>query len=256
MAYDPFGLGPSDILHELVYLYGRVDEYLWAEIRHRSAQAEQQVWQRNQKASQDAIAYIERSLVHEFGTEIRTDPDALEQMTELDLACKATERDASLEKVAHNALRLYEVLLRRVVHAYPLPEADLDAYWNRARALRLATLERAARQVGFQRADKLYADGNPRRTWNDPTKGFVKELVTLCLLAAVNRPDHPLYRLAQEHPDLLATLKVLGELRNRGAHGSRDAGPRHDAAWCRQVGAAAVRELLRVPPPTPDRTTD
>jgi hypothetical protein len=255
VAHDPFGLGPSEVFHDLVYRYGRGDEHLSVALRERSTPGTHRVRERFRKASDELIEHVERNLVHEFGTTIRADPDAFDQMRSLDLACVSADRDESLEHVAHIALRLYEVLLRRVAHAYPLSEADLAEYTSAT--LRRATLEQVVRQVGFQRANSLFAnvsDKELKSTLKDPSRGFVKALITLCLLAAADRPDHPVRRLAERHPDLLGSLLILNELRNRSAHGSRDPGPRHDAEWCRAVGAAAAGELLRVPPPTPERT--
>ncbi|MFC4998428.1 hypothetical protein ACFPIJ_11345 [Dactylosporangium cerinum] len=257
VAHDPFGLGPSKVLHDLVRRQARTDTHLAAILAELTAAGFEQARQRAHHADLSLVQQVQRRLVHEFGPAIRADADALAMMTDLDREHLSAGRDASLKRLAHQALAMYEVLLPRLLHAHPLPQQTLDNYLAVGVKLRRAMLERTARDVGFERADDLFGsvtDSELTKTNDNPAKGYVKGLMTLCLLAVPAWPDHPLRRLARQHPDLLGTLQVLNTLRNRSAHANREAGPRHDADWCRAVGAAAASALLEVPATLPERT--
>src|SRR5262249_46871675 len=156
-----------------------------------------------------------------------------------------------IERVAHTALRLYEVLFRRMLVAYPPGNDDFQTFLS-SRPLRRALLEAAAQRIGFHQVTPLYTeprDDELTRTYNDPSRGFLKAVCALSLLAAQGHPGHPLYAMAVEQPDLPVTMTTLNALRNRGAHAERDAANPHDAQWCRQTAAAATRALLTLPEP-------
>ncbi|MFH8490289.1 hypothetical protein [Streptomyces longisporoflavus] len=256
-AYDPFGLGPSDFFQSLVYRFGREDGTLDEEIQVRAAAELAAASARYIQADQGLRDLLEERLAHDFGPEIRSDRDAFDLMLELDIAVESTNRDESMERIVHTALRLYEVLFRRMMVAYPVNDGTFRTFKN-SPTLRRAMLEDAAQSVGFHGVTRLYSgvrDGELDGSYRKPEEGFLKAMFPLSLLAAKEHADHPLRPMAVEQPDLPLTLTVLNPLRNRGAHAGRDATNPHDAQWCRDAAACAVRALLRLPHPRTERTS-
>ncbi|MEH0576760.1 MULTISPECIES: hypothetical protein [Streptomyces] len=256
-AYDPFGLGPSDFFQSLVYRFGRDDGVLDEEIRVRAAAELAAASARFHQADQGLRDLLEQRLAHDFGPEIRDDRDAFDLMLELDMAVESAVRDESMERVVHTALRLHEVLFRRMMVAYPVSHGTFQTFKN-SPTLRRAMLESAAQSAGFHSVTQLYSgvrDDELTKTYRDPQRGFVKAMFALSLLAAKEQAGHPLRAIAVRQPDLPITLTVLNGLRNRGAHASRDATNPHDAQWCREAAASAARALLQLPEPRTERTS-
>jgi hypothetical protein len=243
-AYDPFGLGGSDFFHSLVYRREHEDAELAAEIEKLAESERAQVRERHRQSDEEMRMMVESGLVEVLGPAIRADRDAFALMTDLELAMESSDRDGPLERIAHAAFRLHEVLFRRMVAAYPpaerLPAQD---------ATRRAMIERAAQSIGFHAVHPLFRNVL-LKDLNDsagrPDRGYVKTLVCLALVAADRNAQHPLRGLARQRPDLLVALGALNELRNRGEHGSPDPGSPTDAAWCRDLGILAARGLLEL----------
>lgn len=257
-AFDPFGLGPSEFFQSLVYRFGRDDGSLDSEIQVR-AEAEIAVARATLRQAEDNLrVLLEQRLAHDFGPEIRGSHQALSLMLDLDLHDGPAPREEAVEAVAHLAYRLYEILLCRMGTAYPLSQRTFTTFKDAGPPLRRALLETAAQSIGFHGVTRLYtgvSDDELKRTYNDPRKGFVKAACALSILAATEHADHPLRQLAAEHPDIPMALDVLNELRNRVAHGARDAPNPDDTQWCRELAASAVRALLRLPEPRTERTS-
>jgi hypothetical protein len=256
-ANDPFGLGRSDFFQSLVYRFGRDDGALDEEIRVRATAKLAAASARYNQADQDLRDLLEQRLAHEFGAEIRGDRDAFDLMLELDMAVESTARDESMERIVHTALRLYEVLFRRMMVAYPVSDGTFQTF-KKSPTLRRAMLEEAAQSVGFHGVTRLYSgvgDKELTDAYRKPDEGFLKAMFALSLLAAKRYADHPLRSMAVQQPDLPLTLSVLNPLRNRGAHAERDATNPHDAQWCRDAAACAVQALLRLPQPRSERTS-
>jgi hypothetical protein len=255
-AYDPFGLGPSEFFQSLVYRFGRDDGSLDAEVQARTKAEIARAGARFQEADRELRELLELSLVQEFGPEIRDDADTFDLMLELETAVAGPVRDEAVERIAHTALRLYEVLFRRLLRTYPLSPTQFGSYL-RVRQLRRALLEQAAQSLGFHQVTAFYtgiADDELRKTQESSDKAFLKSMFVLSLLAATEYPDHPLRAMAQQQPDLPVVLTTLNELRNRGAHADRDATNPHDTGWCRQAAACATAVLTRLPEPRHERT--
>lgn len=256
-AYDPFGMGPSDFFQSLVYRFGLDNGTLDEEIRARAAAELAAASARYNQADQDLRDLLEQRLAHDFGAEIRGDRDAFDLMLELDMAVESTARDESMERIVHTALRLYEVLFRRMMVAYPVSDGTFQTFKN-SQTLRRAMLEDAAQSIGFHGVTQLYSgigDKELTGAYRKPEEGYLKAMFALSLLAAKEYDDHPLRRMATQQPDLPLTLAVLNPLRNRGAHAGRDATNPHDAQWCREAAACAVHALLRLPQPRTERTS-
>lgn len=255
-ANDPFGLGTGDVFQSLVYRFGRAEGSLDEEINTRVLAQLTVARDRYQQADQELRAALERQLAHEFGPAVRGNRNAFDLMLEVDLAIQLANRDEAIERAAHTALRLYEVLFSQMLVAYPLRRDQFDSFLH-SRPLRRAMLEQSAQGLGFQHVTALYAnvrDDELTRTFDDPSHGFVKAMFPLALLAAPNHDDHPLRRMAAEQPDLPVTLTTLNALRNRAAHAGRDAANPYDTGWCREAAASATRALLSLPDPRAERT--
>ncbi|MEU8001134.1 hypothetical protein AB0B66_08250 [Catellatospora sp. NPDC049111] len=256
-AHDPFGLGPSEFFQSLVFRFGRADGSLDAQVQARTKAEIAQASNRYQTADRELRALLELNLVQEFGQQIRDDEDAFDLMIELEMAVAGTARDEAVERIAHTALRLYEVLFKRLLRMYPLSPALFDSYMGNLQ-LRRALLEKAAQSIGFHQVTTFYTgvkDQELRKTQESSERAFVKAMCVLSLLAATEYPDHPLRAMAQQQPDLPVVIATLNQLRNRGAHASRDATNPHDTDWCRQAAACATTALTRLPQPRHERTT-
>ncbi|WP_127508186.1 hypothetical protein [Actinoplanes solisilvae] len=256
-AHDPFGLGTSDLFHSLVYRFGRDDGALDEEIKGRISAQLAGVRDRYRQADMELRGVLERRLADEFGPEIRRDRDAFGLMLELDLAMQSPERDEAIERVAHTALRLYEILLRRMLILFPLHPDTLQSFAGAAPLVRRAMLEKAAQGLGFHSVASLYVEVDKRdlrKANGDPSKSFVKAMLPLSVLAAASQNSHPLRAMTATQPDLPVTLRTLNDLRNRAAHAGRDATNPHDTTWCREAAAAAVRGLLLTPETPTERT--
>jgi hypothetical protein len=268
VAYDPFGVGESRMLADLVARFGRTGGQIEEEIARRLEQEVAGVATRYQQVRGELRQLIERKLVHEFGQEIRADRDALDLMLELDHhftsagldrpeVAESGDVNEPLERVAEASLRLFEVWFRRLVAAYPPPEPQFRSFC-RSLPLRRVIAAQAAQAVGLDAVPTMFTGVNEdelNRTLHDPSEGFIKAVATLSLLAAHHNPDHPLRRLAAHRPDLLTAVNVLNQLRNGSVHGKRHTGNPYNGPWCRDLAVEAVRELLRLPDPRRERTS-
>ncbi|ASW55777.1 hypothetical protein [Plantactinospora sp. KBS50] len=255
-ALDPFGLGPSDFFQSLIYRFGRDDGLLDTEIDRRAAAELVVARDQYRQAGAELRDLLERRLAHEFGPAVRGDRDAFDLMLELELAAQSGDRDEDLERVAHTTLRMYEVLFRRMLVAYPVSPETFESF-RRNRSLRRAMLEEAAQRIGFHQVTGLYSgvtENELTKTYQGQGHSYLKALCALSLLAAQEHADHPLRAMAAEQPDLPVTLTTLNALRNRAAHAGRDAANPQDAQWCRASAAAATRALLTLPEPRTERT--
>ncbi|MEU6035972.1 hypothetical protein ABZ801_11230 [Actinomadura sp. NPDC047616] len=245
-CHDPFGAGTNAMFQELMEASARADAELADRIRRVTTRETEQVAHRYREAKRDARAGIEAALVAEFGAGIRDDPGVLDLISEIDLDTMEGEGPGALERVAQNSYRLYEILFRKLVDAYPPPTERLTGARRTAEYNR-AVIEESAHRIGLRSVPALFHTdlvGAAARLNRPDANLYVKDAAPLCLLAAHDNADHPLRRLAARRPDLLSALATLGGLRNRAAHAGRDPSTRHDAPWCRELAALAVRELI------------
>lgn len=245
VAHDPFGVGTSamfgGLLERCLHDGGALAERIRGVTRRRAEDAERTYLQ----AEATARAHVESVLVREFGADVRGDDDALDLMTDVDLAVMLGDQPRALERVVHATHRLYEELFRRLARAYPVAAGSVRAV-SSTPALRRAAIEEAAHGVGFQAVPQLFVQDLCKAA-RDVKAGkdvALKEAGALALVAAHRNAEHPLHRLAARRPDLLSALASLGAMRNRVSHGGRDPSAAQDAKWCRELAALAVPELI------------
>jgi hypothetical protein len=257
VAHDPFGVGHSETFRSLIHRYAPEDSQVDQAIAERVESEVARVGQRHRETERELRTALEARMVHELGPAIRDHRDAHGLMMDVELAMERGDQDDAIEKVVLATLRLYEELLRRMAAEYPVPD-ELMARSSASRQVSRAGLEAAAQKLGFHALPAFYVRSISaiQEAQRKPGESFVKELVALCLLAAgsTTHPDHPLRRMAARRPDLLNSLKIINNLRNRGTHGGRDATSVHDARWCRDLASEAARELLLLPDPILERT--
>ncbi|MEV5711841.1 hypothetical protein [Actinoallomurus sp. NPDC052274] len=246
IPHDPFGAGSNAMFRELLEHGIRVNEDLADRVQRAARQETADVQRRFNEAEADARALIESKLTTEFGREIRGHGDAFGLMIEVDLALLRGSQPDALERVAQASYRLHEEYFRRLAVAYP-PRPDRLLATARSAELAKALIVEAGNRIGFDTVPELFT-----RLSNDAVNGvrrrqgnlYLKDAAPLCVVAAHDDGDHPLRRMAAERPDLLTALATLGRLRNRGAHGGRDAPATRDAQWCRELAAIAARGLI------------
>lgn len=259
-ALDPFGAGESAMLQQLVQRWAERDAGLAARLGGRVDQLSAELDRRFEEETRSKKARVHAQLARELGPEIRRSFDALELMTDFEMAAALPEEPGSIEKAAQATFRLYEELFRRMAAAYPAPvpdgaapdgTADRGAGERRRRsgAGRSGTL---GREIVQELAVKAGFDGVAPRYRTMPgaidlDKAFIQQLVPICLVSAATHEDHPLRRLAHDRPDLLHALPRLGDLRNRAAHAGRDPTSQHELGWYRPLAVLATRELIRLP---------
>ncbi|MES9606216.1 hypothetical protein [Actinomadura sp. NPDC000929] len=245
VAHDPFGVGTSAMFGELLerrlHDGGALAERIRGVARTRAENAERTY----RRAEATARAHVESVLVAEFGADVRGDEDALDLMTDVDLAVMLGDQAGALERVVHATHRLYEELFRRLARGYPVPAGSVRAV-SSTQALRRAAVEEAAHGVGFQAVPQLFVQDlcKAARDVEAGKNVTLKEVGALALVAAHRNAEHPLHRLAARRPDLLSALAALGAMRNRVSHGGRDPSAVQDAKWCRELAALAVPELI------------
>ncbi|MGI5232548.1 hypothetical protein [Actinoallomurus sp. CA-142502] len=246
VPHDPFGVGSNAMFRELLEHGIRVDEDFAGRVQRAARQETADVRRRFNSVEADARALIESALTTEFGREIREHGDALGLMVEVDLALWRGDQPDALERVAQASYRLHEEYFRRLAVAYP-PGPDRLSTATRSAELAKALIVEAGNRSGFDTVPELFA-----KITDNAVKGvrrgqghlFLKEAAPLCLVAAHDDPDHPLRGIAAERPDLLTALATLNQLRNRVAHGGRDAPATQDAQWCRELAAIAAYGLI------------
>ncbi len=272
VARDPFGLDPSQILERLVRLRLREDSGLTDAVEQLTAGSADQRRQHYQQSVRDVRRSAEATLVSLLGEQIRSYPQALDLLLEVEDAVDRGLVAAAVEKVAVEAYRVYEHLFRRIVAEHP-PVARPNAIMSRAN-LR-AQLEQCASDLGFMalrgvfpgRVEKVL---NWRRRGPDERvtelatlvgKGFILDLVPFAVLGAdtgsrAAYAGHPLAVLADRRPNAFAELEDLGALRNRGSHAERDPSAEEDIAWCREMALDAANAVLALSPQRVGRITD
>ncbi|MEU8303105.1 hypothetical protein AB0C84_06035 [Actinomadura sp. NPDC048955] len=245
VAHDPFGVGSSAMFGELLdrclHDGGPLAERIRGVTRTKAERAERTYRQ----ADATARAHVESVLVAEFGASVRSDEDAFDLMTEVDLAVMLGDQAGALERVVHATHRLYEELFRRLARGFPVSVASVRALAS-TRALNRSVIEEAAHGIGFQAVPRLF-DQDLCKAARDLEAGkdmLLKDVGALALVAAHRNAEHPLHRLAARRPDLLSALAALGTMRNRVSHGGRDPSAAQDAKWCRELAALAVPELI------------
>jgi hypothetical protein len=243
IPHDPFGAGENAMFRELLEHGIRTDESLADRVNRTARQETADVQRRLKKAEAEARALIEARLTTEFGRDIRGHGDALGLMTDVDLAVWRGDQPDALERVAQASFRLHEEYFRRLAVAHPAPLDRLPA--ARSAELARALVIEAGNRTGFHAVPEAFtripADAGTHRRQENL---FLKDAAPLCLIAAYDDAAHPLRAIAAERPDLLTALAALSRLRNRGAHGGRDASARQDARWCRELAAIAARGLI------------
>ncbi|MFB4319784.1 hypothetical protein [Actinomadura sp. 21ATH] len=246
VAHDPFGVGSSAMFGELLGRWVRGDEALAARVRSATHEKAENAERAYRQADTDARAHVEALLVAEFGTDIRGDEDALDLMTEVDLAVMLGDQPGALERVVHATHRLHEELFRRMARSFPVSADSVETAASTDQLNRSA-IETAAHGVGFQKVPRLFDQNLHKAALKfraAKRELYLQEAGALALVAAHRNAEHPLYRLAAERPDLLSALAELGTLRNRASHGGRDPSAAEDAKWCRDIAALAVPELI------------
>lgn len=272
-ACDPFGLDPNPVLQRLLTDRIRDDPVLAALVAGATEELLSQSRQAYQSGDRAVGREAEISLVRVLGSELRRHPEVLDLLVELEKAA-ARGGAAGMESVAREAYRIYEYMFRRLAAEYPAParpswdvgqtevspEVVSSALESAAQAIGLAGLpgtyrkEQAIRQ--FRQYPRLIRRGKEPV---DLETGFVSQLLPYVLVAAADprsphRSRHPIRDLARRRPKVLAELREMATLRNRGSHATRDATVEDDIEWCRQLALDAARLIISMPPSIPERT--
>jgi hypothetical protein len=272
IAHDPFGIGVSGMLRDLVLTWAAGNPGLAERLEQMTGQREAEIAARHKKEQQRAAAQVEDILVRKYGPELRADRRVLDKLIDARLA--------HMEKLPGKATMatfgLFEELMARLCVAYPLSPED-KAYLqrtalagpqgagpgdaanggtrNRQRAasrdigekILLAAQEIGAYPVPFTvrsaKAEHLAKIARESR----PANHQFGTVVAACLLSAARRDDHPLRELMSGHPTALAEIDNLRDARNKQGHRLGAETVAEDLEWCLDLEQLVVPALLRVP---------
>ncbi|GAA0245544.1 hypothetical protein GCM10009527_047790 [Actinomadura nitritigenes] len=263
-AADPFGLNPNPLVQRLLAERVRDDPGTAQRVMEFADTAEGRLRHAYRAAGAGIRANAERRLVQTLGPELRGRTKALDLLLELEEAA-TRGGDAGVESVARAAYRLYEYLFRLLAGEFSLPARPSwdGGSTSPAAPVVAAALNGAVQYLGFNFLPDRYVKPldairkYPTRLRDDKDavdikSASVNKIIPYLLIAAADsasphRGRHPLQELAKRRPTLLNDLVQLGDLRNRGSHGERDATVEDDVEWCRSLALEAARQVVDLP---------
>lgn len=263
---DPFGLDPNPMLQRLLAERRQADPSLTDLVAAAHDIAIIRAAESYKVAGDAVKRTAESKLIHILGGELRRRPETLQMLLGVEEAA-ARGGEAGLEQVARDAHRLYEYLFRRLVAEYPPPDRPSWAAGTRApsRTTVEAALAKAAEEIDLDKPPTGYLQQHSGKVRDYPELlqqrnqrpaervHYVLALFPYILIAATDtnsqhRSGHPMRELARRRPTVLADLRELGGLRNRGSHSTRDATVEEDIGWCSELALDAARLLISMPP--------
>jgi hypothetical protein len=270
---DPFGLGISPMVRQLLRTRSRSNEEFAGWLSGIRAEEGRRLQERLRKASVNWADHVEKDLVHRLGEGLFTHPSTFDLLIGVHEKAGQTDSTSAAEDVRREAFRLFEHLLRRIVHALPPPRdwsgrpprrtwarpMD-DARERAAKDQAWDVVEELSTTLGFSQlpaANYKSSFTGTLRTGLTEVRETTKvwELMCWSIVSAADprsphRVDHPLVALAERRPALPAELVVLGRLRNSGSHADRDTAAVGSTAWSVELAVDAARTALLLPPET------
>lgn len=270
---DPFGLGTSPMLRQLLRTHSSADQEFAEWLRSVRAEEGRRLQERLRNASVDWADHVEKDLVHRLGEGLFTHPSTFDLLIGVHEKTGRPDSTSAAEDVRREAFRLFEHLLRRIVLTLP-PPSDWSGRpprrtWakpvDRARERAAAeqswdVLEELSTTLGFSQLPaanyKSAFTGTLRTGPVDISHSTrVWELLCWSIVSAADprsphRIDHPLVTLAERRPTLPTELVTLGRLRNSGSHADRDPAAVGSTAWSGELAIDAARTALLLPPET------
>lgn len=266
---DPFGLGTSPLLRRLMRTRSTVDRRFadrLSAIRELEGQHKQE---RLRNATREWAEHVEQDLAYRLGEALFTHQDTAELLKGVYQRAGEPDSAQAAENVRAGAFRMYEHLLRRLIHHLPPPrnwsgrpprrpnpptaaqmKADRDQAWE--------VVEKLATNVGF---NQLPAQNYKSALTSSLDRGWARvkentrvwEMLCWSIVSAADptsphRGSHPLLDLAERCPQLPTDLVPLGTRRNSSSHGPRDQGAVGTTEWSLHLATEGARTALLLPP--------
>lgn len=267
---DPFGLGRSPMLRQLLRVRSSSDERFASWLADVRSEEAMRLQERLRAASLDWADHVEADLVHRLGEGLFTHPLTFDLLKNVHEQAGRKDSASAVEAVRREAFRLYEHLLRRFAAVLPpLAEwsgrpAGVLRRDDRGRFEKVVTnqawevLVELATDLGFNHLPVQYK-GSVTALLSGPPKveesTKVWELLCWAIVSAADPlsphlSGHPLRDLAKQCPNLPTDLVALGKLRNSGSHAARDLATIGSTEWSVNLAMEAARAALLLPPET------
>ncbi|GAB2845455.1 hypothetical protein GCM10027200_52040 [Lentzea nigeriaca] len=265
---DPFGLGRSPMLRQLLRVRSSSDERFASWLADVRSEEAMRLQERLRAASLDWADHVEADLVHRLGEGLFTHPQTFDLLKNVHEQAGRNDSASAAEAVRREAYRLYEYLLRRFIAVLPPPvewsgrpagelRRDVRGQFEKVvKSQAWEVLIELATDLGFNHLPVEYKGSVTTLLSGPPKIGDSTKVWELLCWAIVSAADplsphvsgHPLRDLAKQCPNLPTDLVALGKLRNSGSHADRDLAAIGSTEWSVSLAMEAARAALQLPP--------